>query len=527
LLTYTISYSNSGAAPATNAVLVDTIPTGTQVSDAGGGTVSGNTITWNVGTIPAHSSTLTKTIVLLVTASNGDALHNSVTLSSPDAAASATFTLDTPVSNAGAITHGSAYGVDVNLLGVKLIDQFGKVSTVAPPSPAAAAKEIGPVSVPGVVTIDLVRQTSGSSLTTQAVSTATSTIANVNLLSGAIKADAIYGVSQSLATPFTASYNSTGSNFVGLVIQGAKGPVALGAVAPNTSVTVYNPLLPKQKLASVVLYEENGTAGLTNGSWSASHKVNMIHVTLLQPFLTLPAGAQIIVAHAQTDAKYPNGLACGTTPNTVSGKAFTAFANGTFLGNTVVNAQVGDAELPPTGGSNSDAPLAVSIPGLVTTLTGFNATSGATSPNPNATSSSVVHSTNLLGGLITADLLDVKSSSSANGTTASTGFGSTCGVDACPSGCTAGLPCFVNLAVNGKSIVGINGGTIKPNTTIAIPRPDGSIVLVILNEQILGGNGTKDTEGTINAIHVYVLNNSGVISAEVIVASAHSDAHHT
>src|SRR4029077_2839951 len=38
LLTYTITYSNSGAAPATNAVLVDTIPAGTQVSSAGGGT---------------------------------------------------------------------------------------------------------------------------------------------------------------------------------------------------------------------------------------------------------------------------------------------------------------------------------------------------------------------------------------------------------------------------------------------------------------------------------------------------------
>ena len=84
----------------------------------------------------------------------------------------------------------------------------------------------------------------------------------------------------------------------------------------------------------------------------------------------------------------------------------------------------------------------------------------------------------------------------------------------------------MNLAVNGMSIVGIDGGTITPNRTIAIPQPDGSIVLVILNEQILGGNGTKDTEGTINAIHVYVLKNQA-ISAEVIVASAHSDAHHS
>jgi uncharacterized repeat protein (TIGR01451 family) len=527
ILTYTITYSNSGAAPATNSVLVDTIPAGTSVADAGGGTVSpdGSTVTWNLGTIAAGGSG-TKTLQLLVTAANGSSLTNVVTLSSPDAQTAASSTVVTPVSNAGAVTHGSAYGVDVNALGLHLLNQIGHVATTAPPSPAAAANEIGPVSLPGVVTIDLVRQTSESAVTNQSVSTATSTIVNVDLLNGAIKADAVHGVSQSVATPFTASYNSTGSNFVGLVIQGSKGPVALGTVAPNTSVTVYNPLSPRDKLASVVLYEESGTAGLSNGFWSASHQVNMIHVTLLQPLGTLPAGAEIIVAHAQTDAKYPSGLACGTTPNTVSGKAFTAFANGTLNGNTVVNVQQGDAELPPTGGSNVDSVLGVSIPGLVTTLTGTNTTSGVTSPNPNATSSSLVHSTNLLGGLITADLIDVKSSSSATGTLASTSFGSTCGVDACPSSCSSSSPCFVNLSVNGQSIVGINGGTIKPNTTIAIPQPDGSLILVILNEQIIGGNNTKDTEGTINAIHVYVLRGAA-ISAEVIVASAHSDAHHS
>src|SRR5205823_12842939 len=125
-------------------------------------------------------------------------------------------------------------------------------------------------------------------------------------------------------------YNSTGSNFVGLVVlEKNNNYVALANVTPNTSITVYNPLLPTQKLASVVLYEESGTAGMTSGFWSASHSVNMIHVTLLAPLGTLPAGAEVIVAHAQTDAKYPSGLACGTTPNTVSGKAFTALANRT------------------------------------------------------------------------------------------------------------------------------------------------------------------------------------------------------
>src|SRR5262249_52392056 len=152
-----------------------------------------------------------KTLVLLVTAANGSTLHNSVTLSSDSAQASATFPLDTPVSNAGAITHGSAYGVDVNLLGTHLINQLGATGTTAPPSPSVREKDLAVVPIPGVVTISLVRQTSASSITDHAISAATSTVANVNLLSGAITADAVQGVSESGATPQTAGYNSIGS----------------------------------------------------------------------------------------------------------------------------------------------------------------------------------------------------------------------------------------------------------------------------------------------------------------------------
>ena len=526
LLTYTISYSNSGAGPANNAVLVDTIPNGTQVADAGGGTVSGNTVTWNLGTIPAGGSG-TKTLVVLVTAANGSTLTNNVTLSSSSAQTSASFQMTTPVTNAGAITHGSAYAVDVNLLGTKLIDQYGKISTVAPGSPQVDASHLLVLPIPGVLTLGLLDQLSQSSISNnEAVSTASSTVADVNLLGGAIVADLVRGVSQSVATPNNSSYDSTGSNFVNLVIYGRHGPVAFANVSPNTSVTVYNPLLPSQKLASVVLYEESGSASFANNKFTASHQVNMIHVTLLAPLGTLPAGAQIIVSHANTDATYPSGLACGTQPNTVSGKAFTAYANGTFNGSPVVTAQVGDAELPPFGGANSDNILAVAVPPLVNTGTGVNVTSGSITPNPNSQAYSVVHSTNLLDGLITADLIDVKSGSTATGSVASTTFGSTCGADACPSACVATSPCFVNLSINGQSIVGINGGTITPNTVIAIPQPDGSLIEIILNEQITAGDGTHNTEGTINAIHVYVLKNQA-ISAEVIVASAHSDAHHS
>ncbi len=47
---------------------------------------------------------------------------------------------------------------------------------------------------------------------------------------------------------------------------------------------------------------------------------------------------------------------------------------------------------------------------------------------------------------------------------------------------------------------------------------------MILNEQIENSDDSHNTEGTINAIHVYVLKNSA-LQSEVILGSAHSDAH--
>lgn len=522
LLTYTISYSNSGTATADPATLVDTIPANTTVANSGGGTVSsnGSTVTWQVGPL-APGGSGTKTLIVLVNAANGATLSNTVTLSAPQATATASNTVTTSVSNAGAITHGSAYGLDVNALGLDLINHVGAVSTVAPGSPQTAANDVLTVpSILGAVSANVIDTTSNSSVNNQSESTSTATTAHLNLLGGAITADVVKGVSQSVAGPTTASYNSDGSTFTNLVINGT----SYANVRPNTRVTVYLPGT-KTVVANAVLYEESGGAAFSNNLWTAEHSVTMIDVTLVQGFMTLPAGAVITVSHAQTDATYPSGLACGAQPNTVSGNAFSAFANGTFNGATVVNAQVGDAELPPYGGDNSDSVASVLIPSAVLAGAGTNYTYGTTSPNPSATSGAAIASVNILGGLVTADALDVKASSSASSTSASTTFGATCANNSCPSGCSTSSPCFVNLSINGTTIVGSNGGTVTPNTTYEIPQSDGSLVIVILNEQTVSSSGSN-TEGDINAIHVYVLRGAAV-SAEVIVAHAHSDAHHS
>src|SRR3989454_120890 len=56
-ITYTLSYSNAGSVSATNVSLSDFVPSNTTFQSAtGGGTLAGNLVTWNIGTIAAGGS---------------------------------------------------------------------------------------------------------------------------------------------------------------------------------------------------------------------------------------------------------------------------------------------------------------------------------------------------------------------------------------------------------------------------------------------------------------------------------------
>jgi len=59
VITYTIQYQNTGGGDATNLVIKDVIPTGTTLvtgSITGGGTLSGSTISWTIGTVTAGAA---------------------------------------------------------------------------------------------------------------------------------------------------------------------------------------------------------------------------------------------------------------------------------------------------------------------------------------------------------------------------------------------------------------------------------------------------------------------------------------
>ncbi|MGH3371281.1 MAG: choice-of-anchor P family protein, partial [Nocardioidaceae bacterium] len=342
-----------------------------------------------------------------------------------------------------------------------------------------------------------------------ATTTSSSQVAAVNLLSGLITADLVRGESTSTADAFFATGSSAGSTFANLKILGYNNNNPITNVAPNTTVDIKNPLFPSQTVARAVLYEEGKTAAFVNGKFTSTHFVNMIHVELLKPFLGLAKGVEIIVGHANTAAAYPSGLACGSSPGLVSGDAATAKVNGQLLGQQFVNVGVDEVSITPLGGSASDG-ITANLPGIISNATVLNETSGSIVGNPTATSRSRLEQVNVLsglypGGLVTADVLDVRSTSNTTASTATTTFQTT----------------FANVRVAGVQIT----VAIAPNSTIVVNLGALGFAVVVLNEQTFS-NGVKDTFGTVNAVHVTAYTPVGQIFADVVVGHAHSDAHH-
>ncbi|TMH86306.1 MAG: hypothetical protein E6H44_12490 [Betaproteobacteria bacterium] len=118
-----------------------------------------------------------------------------------------------------------------------------------------------------------------------------------------------------------------------------------------------------------------------------------------------------------------------------------------------------------------------------------------------AQSSATVEQANLLNGVVRAVAVVAMSTSTADGSTAtSSSEGST----------------ILGLSINGSGPVDV---TPPPNTQIAIP-----FGTVTLNEQIRSGDGVHTSALTVNMIHV-MLNDpmTGAITADIVVSSAHSD----
>lgn len=509
-LTYTFSFANTGSAPATNATLRDTLPDGEQfVAASNGGALDGNgDAVWSIGTL-TPGETGSEWLQVLVTAGHGAPLADTATLSSDQD--SATDSLDLVVTNGGAATTGSAYALDVRLGSTALVNQLRAVSTSASSPSGHDAEAPGAlvpigVPVPGIVSGGLVITKSQSDVSSplagnRAASTSSATVADLDLVAGRITAKTVQAVSESTAGPFSATSSSLGSTFQNLSIDvdgdGHEASEMLTDVQPNAAVIVLKNALPGgADVARVHLYEVAESSTNTPVP-STQQTVTMIRVELLGGS-ALP-GAQVTVARATSDATYPSGFACGTQHPLVSGRAFTAFAHTPVVADVIT----GEVVLQPNGGSEqSNVPA--NVPGVVTVTAADNRTNGEVVGDPHSQGSSTTTGVNILNGMVTAELLAVTSTSDATASTGTTSF-------------TAN---FVNLRINGTPV----NPTPGPNTVIALPpMPDGRIVIIVLNERE-ESEGPGHTAGTINAVHVLVFRNTA-LETEVIVASAHSDAH--
>src|SRR5712692_11660798 len=188
--------------------------------------------------------------------------------------------------------------------------------------------------------------------------------------------------------------------------------------------------------------------------------------------------------------------------NSVSGEAFGVSVKASVSGAEVTVGPTPHVVLPPDGGMVSDRLARIAVPNAATSSTLEVVTTGSIGPaTAAAQSSATVEQANLLNGVVRAEAVVAMSSSTANGSTAtSTGEGST----------------LIGLSINGSPPVDV---TPSPNTTI--PIPGGA---VILNEQIPEGDGVHTSALTVNMIHVRLTDPvTAAITVDIVVSSAHSD----
>ena len=371
-----------------------------------------------------------------------------------------------------------------------------------------------------VLKADVLSSSARSTITpspAQAVHTGNAEAAGVNILNGLVTASAVRAVATARASGHSSSYSSLGSAFKDLAVQG----VAMNNVTPNTRVDL--PALIYGVGSYVLLYEQSGSTSQppstqnSAGTYAADVSVNMIHVHITDQ-LPLFAGDQtldVIVAHADAHADFPQTMRCAGTPNqAVSGHA--------FIGSEATSPAelpllVGFVSIPPSGGHDHQdvdqaALSSLTAGAAVSDSTGDLAPTASTSSSY-AQAASVCAFPSGAGCTVAAQFVKSVSNSSAGAA----------GASSYDSGTQ-----LVGVTIQGTTVP-LDPG---PNQRVEIPN----VGYLILNEQFCDNNASlanhcADGSGaaglTVRAIHVFVTvpsNPLGLKTGEVIVAEAHSDA---
>jgi hypothetical protein len=178
-----------------------------------------------------------------------------------------------------------------------------------------------------------------------------------------------------------------------------------------------------------------------------------------------------------------NSVSTFAQANTFSGQAVALRASAVGIALSLSDT----GPLPAKGGNLKTALASVSVLGLVSADVLSGATSGS---GTSSQSQSSVADLNLLGGLVTADLVKSTSSASCSGGEAA----------------VTGESELVGLVVAGQPVLVVN-----PNVAISVPGG----ISVIINEQTSSEGGNTGAV-TVNALHI---TGPGI---DIVVASAHS-----
>lgn len=521
VITYSIVVTNPDAtssAPATDVIVTDQIPAETSFQACSGASCSFNngTVTWMVGTVGV-GQTVTLTLEVVVGIDVGCQICNAATVTSPADP-------DSPITSAAvcigvlpqgdpseATGSGEAFGLDATILGMRpvlpaplTLPLAATGSTQTGPGADTNAGHVQDASVPGIAAADTFATTSTSNVSaTMRTShdTSTATVTNLNLLDGAITADVVRAVVQTDASESSAGLNALGSTFKNLRINGEQ----VNDVTPNKRVALEGP--DGSTIGYAVLFEQMPEtitpAGLKDGTYVANLTVNMIHafVGVAHPLGEGPA-TEIIVAHASGHADFEQAERCSEgAARSVGGHSFSMRA---LAGDGVEILKGSSGPIPANGGSDRQNDEDLDSP-LGTLDVSRSGTTGSIGPASEATAFDQVEGTDLLGGLITASLLESRAHSLAGAGT--------------PSSDADGTR-FADLLVGGVPVAHLP----EPNTEV-IDLP--GVGFVILNEQSTS-TGDGSTQITVTAIHVVVTvpgNPLGLAAGtEIWISQAHTAA---
>jgi hypothetical protein len=257
---------------------------------------------------------------------------------------------------------------------------------------------------------------------------ATSTIQDVGVLDGVIKADTAQAVSQTNFTDGSGFSFANTSSFVSLSVLG----LSVVAPAPNTKID-----LPG--IGFVVINEQKQNVK----SNFAEQIVKLIHVyiTVTNNSLGLTKGSEIVVGNANAGLSAPFG-----SGGPVGGDAYGTSVD---VGGAITSGKTAPSSIPCLGGLKTNSVLSVNIPNIASTGTVSTSALGTIGASlTTGETTATVQNVNVLGGLIKADVVKAHAKGTFDGVTHT--FSS--------NGST-----FLNLTVAGQTIT--NPGI---NTTIQL-----------------------------------------------------------